>query len=335
MPTHQPTLRKLLSVSVVAASILLLVSGCAVQPVRSQVAPTTLPVWVTQPPKDDSATLWGVGEGPDLESAKRSALKDVAAKLRVSISAQLESRTTVSNQSVDRYARTRVSEDVQRTEFRNHALEKSVSSSQGFYALVRVDRQAFVADAVQKLAAAEKEISTLLSNIETAPPVERFVAQQKALPWLEKAVVSSQILVTVDTSFDCNRLQKHESTLHKAKNSANELVFEIKAGSDSQDVSQAVRGFLNDTGVRIGKGGAPLIIESSSTQDVIFGSKTVKLQVGLNVLDAKGRTLTTREFISNGSSVNDFRAARQAAIKNFGEKLRTEGPVTALGFSQN
>lgn len=335
MITNQFTFRRIVSAFYISASVLALTSGCVVPTVRSQAAPAIIPSWVMQPPKDDSASLWGVGEGADLESAKRSALKDVAAKLRVAISAQLESRTTVSNQSVDRYARTRVSEDVQRTEFRNHSVEKTAPSAQGFYALVRVDRQAFVTDSIQKLAAAEKEIASLFAGIESSPPVERFVAQQKALPWLDKAVSSSQILVTVDSGFDSNRLRKHESSLSKAKNAASELVFEIKATNDSQDVAQSVRGFLNDTGVRVGKGGAPLIIESSSSQDVIFDSKSVKLHVSLSVLDSKGRTLTTREFTTNGASVNDFKSARQAAVKHLGDQLRTEGPVAALGFGRN
>ena len=314
------------------ATGLTLLSGCVSKPVKSSPAPSTTPVWVTQPPKDDAGTLWGIGEGVDLESAKRSALKDVAAKLRVAISAQLESRTTVSNQSVDRFARTRVSEDVQRTEFRNHSLEKSAPSPQGLYALVRVDRKAFASDSVQKLTAAEKEIQNLLQGVDALPLVERFVAYQKAQAWLEKAIATGQVLATIDSGFDQSRLVKHEATLVKAKNAASELVFEIRAGNDSQDVAQTIRGFLNDSGIKIGKGGAPLIIDSASSQDDIFNSKSVKLRVTLSILDAKGRNLTTREITANGASMSDFKSARLAALKNLGERLRSEGPVRALGF---
>lgn len=294
-----------------------------------------MPVWVTEPRRDDSESLWGVGEGGDLESAKRSALKDVAAKLRVAISAQIESRIAVRNGSVDRYAQSRVSEDVQRTEFTKFTLEKSTPSAQGVYALVRVDRQAFVADTGQKLVAAEQEIDQLLSGIEATAPLERFISQQKALPWLEKAVSSSQVLSAVDPGFDGNRLRRHEAALAKARNAAGELTFDLQAPGDWQDVAQEVRGFLNATGIRVGKGGAPLVIESSFVQDVVFDSKSVKLRINMSVLDAQGRILTTREYMAYGSSVRDHRAARQAALKKLGEQLRTAGPVAALGFGSN
>lgn len=131
--------------------------------------------------------MWGIGEGADLESAKRAALKSIAAQLHVAISAQLEARVTVSGGSVDRYAKTRVAEDVQRTEFKNYTVEKSVPSKQGFYVLISVDRRAFIAEAEQKLLAAETEINQRLAGVEAKNPIERFIAQQKALPLPPKA----------------------------------------------------------------------------------------------------------------------------------------------------
>lgn len=315
------------------ASILILSVYVLTNPVQaSNSAP---PAWVIEPPVDTPDMMWGVGEGDDLDSAKRSALKDVAARLRVTISASIESRVTVSQDSVDRFSRTSMSEDVQRTEFKNFKLEKSALSGDGVYALVSVDRRAFIADTEQKLVAAEKEIADRLAGSESRSLIENFVAQQKALPWMEMAVASSQLLSAADPGFDINRLTNHQAALSKARSAAGELIFDIKADKGSLDVANAFRTFLNESGMRVGGGGAPLLIDTSIVQDTIYGSHTVQLRINLSVLDAKKRNLASKEFTTHGSSVTNYRLARQAALKSLGEKLRDAGPLVALGFSHD
>lgn len=327
---------------IVAVLQVFLVSGCvqhpikgnldSAQPSRQEVRVAALPAWVAEPPRDDAASMWGVGSGPDIDSAKRAALKNVAARLKVTVSAQLESRVTVSNQNVDKFARTRVSEDVQRTEFRNHRLERTAQSADGFYALVSVDRLAIVSDANQRLAAADREIARLLSGLDRLPPVERFINQQKALPWIEKAIAASQILLGLDTAFDGTRLRAYEVSLSRGKDAASELIFDVQANAEQQDVAQTLRGFLNQAGIRVGTGGAPLVLDVVTTQEMVFDSKTVKLKINVSVRDDRTRTISSREFSVSGSSLVDHKSAKMSALKQLGEQLRGAGLVAALGF---
>jgi hypothetical protein len=293
------------------------------------------PAWVTEPPKDNQETMWGVGEGNDLDLAKRSALKDVAARLRVAISAQVESSVTVKQDKVDRFASTRISEDVQRTEFKNYKLEKSAFVGQSYYALVSIDRRAFIADAQQRLAAAEKEIAIRLADCETGSAIEKFIARQKALPWIEKAVAVSQDLSAADSAFDISRLINHQAELSKAKSAAGELIFDIQAGKDNLDVANTLRTFLNESGMRVGSGGTSLVVDTRAAQDMIYGAHTVQLRINLSVLDSHDRNLASKEFTTLGSSMTSQQMARQAALKKLGEKLREAGPLVALGFAGN
>jgi len=294
------------------------------------------PSWFTEPPQDTLSFWWGVGEGSDLDSAKRDALKDIAGKLSVAISSQNESRVTErvteSSKSFDKYAHSRVAEDVKRTEFKNYSLEKSVQVGQEYFVLVKVDRQAFIVDAVQKLDLDEKEISAALSGSEKGNSIEKFVAQQKALPWIAEAVSASEALSAADPGFDGNKLRKYEAALAKAKD-ASGLAFRIIEKGDSRDVAVTVRNFLNESKIRIGGGGSPLVIETSTTLDSVFGSFTVQLRINISVLDAHGQNLTSKEFTVNGTSMSDYRAARQAALQELGEKLREAGLLVALGFN--
>ena len=299
---------------------------------RQAITQAQLPRWVSSPPRDDDDSLWGVGEGSDLDEAKRAALKSIASKLSVTISGQLESTITVNNDSVDRYARTKVSEEVRRTEFKNHTLEKTTPSEQGLYVLVRVDRQATVTDARQKLEAADKEITRLLANIDQIPAVERFLNQQRTIPWLEKAIGAAQMLLGLDSSFDGTRLRSYEVSLQRAKDSASEITFEVRANPENSDVIQAIRGVLNHSGVRVGEGGAPVVVEVIETQGLLFDSKTIKLKVNISVLDHKSRAIATREFFVSGASMADYKTARAAAIKQLGDQMKANGPINSFGF---
>jgi hypothetical protein len=258
----------------------------------------------------------------------------MAARLRVSISGQVESRVTESRGSVDRFARTRLIEDVQRTEFKNYRLEKSAHAGQSFYALVSVNRRVFIAEAEQRLAAAETEIAKRLSGSADGNAIEKFIALQKALPWIEKAVDSSQLLSAADSGFDTNRLVKHEAELSNAKTAAGELIFDIQAKSDSRDVANILRTFLNESGMRTGGGGTTLLVDTAAMQDTIYGAHAVQLRINLSVLDAQKRNLASKEFIAHGSSMTNHPMARQAALKKLGEQLREAGPLAALGFNR-
>ncbi|OYY92970.1 MAG: hypothetical protein B7Y41_13675 [Hydrogenophilales bacterium 28-61-23] len=296
------------------------------------------PAWVLSTPADSREWFWGVGEGPDLDTAKRAALKDIAAKLRVSISAQLESQISVDNNKVDRKARTRISEEVQKTEFNNFVVEKTAQSGNGFFALVKVDRQAFIRDIKQKLGNLDSLIQPAAAELGKKTPLEKFVALRRLQPNLEKATGHAQLLTGLEPgAASAERLSRLESLQQQAQKAATDLVFRVQAGSSDGDLAAAITAFLNENGIRTentasGRGNV-LAIASSSRSDAIYGSKLVKLKVTLSVQDDHGRAVTSRDFEVSGSSSYDYAGARQSATQKLGAALRDVGPIKGLGFT--
>jgi len=276
--------------------------------------------------------MWGVGEGNDLDTAKRSALKDVAAKLRVAISAQIESRVMVRSGSTDRYSSSHVAEQVSRTEFRNYVVDKTAQGGQGVYVLVKVDRQAFITDAEQKLSVAEKEVARLMQHTGPQNSIDKFVAQQKALPWIEKEIVAAQMLAGADAGFDVDRLRRYEDARVVAKTASEKVVFELKAKDADKDIVRRLGDYLSKYSIRVGKGGTPLLIDTVANQSEVFGSDTVQLRVHMQVLDGLGHGIASSEFVAHGSSMQDHRAARQAALADLEEQLDEAGLLATLGF---
>lgn len=311
--------------------------GCQNLLPKSKQPSSAVPAWVLATPADSREWFWGVGEGPELDTAKRAALKDIAAKLRVSISGQLESQVSVDNNKVDRQARTRISEEVQKTEFNNYVVDKTAQSANGFFVLVKVDRQAFVRDLKTKLSTLDGGIRQATAGLDNMTSLERFVALRRMQPSLDKALGYAQVLIGAEPGGDGPaRLRDYEAWQEKIRQAPTTLVFQIQARPEDDDLAAAVGAYLNESGIRTERtqnGGNQLAITSSSRSDQIYGSKMVKLQVLLSVRDDSGRAISGRDYAVSGSSTYDYRGARQIAVQKLIGAMREAGPIAGLGFA--
>jgi hypothetical protein len=320
---------------VFAFGVLTLLGGCLSLGSTRDAGPA--PAWVLNPPDDSSTDWFGVGEGTDREIARRAALKDVATKLRVSISGRIDSQVTDTNGKVDRQARSRVSEEVQKTEFRNFSVEQTAQGGKGFYVLVRVDRQAFVSDVRSKLDPLDANIEQSVAALATASPLERFIGLRRLVPALDSATGQAQLLVGAENGGAAlTRLKRYQAIQQKIEEAPAALVFQLQAKPQDADIAAAVSTFVNENGMRAdsaaGGAGNVLAVKTVSREDELYGSKVVKLNVNLNIRDDRGQSLASRDHEVSGTSRYDYKAARQNAVQALLEALREDGPLTGLGF---
>jgi hypothetical protein len=292
---------------------------------------------VLNPPEDTATEWYGVGEGADREIARRAALKDVATKLKVSISGKLESRVTDTNGKVDRQASNRVSEEVSRTEFRNFSVEKTEEGGKGFYVLVKVDRPSFLGDIRAKLDPLDAEIDRTEASLAQASALERFIGYRRLLPTLDKASAQAELLLGAENGGTGNaKLKRYAALRRSADDARTGLVFKLQAAPQDADVAAAVGTFATENGMRAETGsgsGNVLAVKVVAREGDIQGFKTVKLNVNLNVRDDKGRSVASRDHEVSGTSRMDYKAARQNAVDELLKVLREEGPLAGLGFA--
>lgn len=293
------------------------------------------PEWVLNPPKDTAKWYWGVGEGDDLETARRGALRDIAARLRVSIAGNMESQMVVHNQTVERAARTRISEVVQKTEFTNVTLEKSARAKGGIYALVKVDRVAFIRETTARFESLNRQALELTRTLDSKKPIERYLALRAALPHVENAIAAAQLLRVADPGREQAQLPRLESLQQQALAAANLLVFSLQYKAADADIAQVVTTFLNANGMRVAPAGRdtlPLSIVASAREQMLFGNRNVRLQLTLNLRDERQHNIASREYLINGNSLNTFEAARQDAMRELARVLNEAGTPAALGI---
>lgn len=310
--------------------------------VLSAATAAAAPAWMSEPPKDDAQSWYGIGEGPDLESARRSALRSVAARLRSTIAGQVRQATSVQTSggkehvSID--AQSSLVEDVVRTDFTRFEVVQSERSGQGTFALVRVDRPAFIADTRNQLQVVDKPVREAEAALATQSTLDQFLSLRRLKPQFENGLRFSLLLQGAGVDEEGRAgVRRFGGLLQAAGDLANRLTFELRAAPADADAAATLAAFLAEQGMRTSQtptpGANPLTIQTESRQDLLFGSKMVKLRVRLSVLDAQGRAASTKEFEAPGSSRNDFKAAREDALRKLLDMLRKAGPAGALGFA--
>lgn len=297
------------------------------------------PPWLLSPPADTPAHWYGVGEGPDADSARRLALRAVAARLRTAVSGSAENRIQDNDGRVSRSASVAVSEDVLKTEFSGVEVESTAPSPAGMAVLVKVDKAGFVRDTKTQLDVVAKTVAEVEGGLATQSSLEQFLALRRVGPQIDQALTLSQLLVGAGAVADGSPgITRFGGLQQRSKQIAAKMVFEVRAQPADADIAAALAGFLSEQGMRSATRKTPganvLVIATQVRQDELFGDKLMKMAVRLSVLDEQGRDVANREHQVSGASRYDFAGARQAALKKLASVLRNEGPLSALGFSQ-
>jgi hypothetical protein len=329
--------------AVMAAALVAMsgLSGCAQMPLgaalSSPASAKPVPDWMVSPPPDTPSAMYGVGEGLDVGTATRLGLRDVAAKLRVSVSGSVKSQVTESNGQVDAQASSSLMSDIQKTEFRQYTLEKSAPSPNGVYALVKVDRVAFLADTRERIQRMNRQSSQAITEAASGNALDKYLALQR----VRNLLVAQQGLFMLFKSSDLSpadlKLQSSvQQQLLDAEGAAARVSLNVNAANEDDDLRTVLLGVVADQSLKVNekKGGAPGVLDVVAPMQVSqFGQDTiVRLQVRLALKDARGVVLASRERLVTGASRTDTRMARQQAVANLRKQWQSEGLLAALGI---
>lgn len=334
-PLAPPLLRRCAGIALLFS--LLALSACnSLLPVRESVPPAP-PAWALAPPADSAEWLWGVGEGPDADSARRAALKDVAARLRTRVSASLDSQTRVDNGRVSQQIQSRVTEDVARTEFSQYTVDKTARAGNTAHALVRVDRAAFLRDARTRLEPLDRQAREARDTLDKATPLERLLSLQRLQPALTQATSLAYLLQGADPAGKAPpALALYLELQQRAARAPDDVSFHIVTNAADQDIARALTAYINEQGARVGAQAADraatLQITCEQTRETVYGNHMARLGVTLAVRDERGRAVASRQYTVSGASRLDYHRARQAAVQNLDKALRASGLAAALGL---
>lgn len=296
-----------------------------------------LPGWFTNPPPDTAEAWFAVGEGPDPETARRMALRAVAARMRSAIEGSVTSDVTDANGRVTRRDSVKVSEDVLKTEFTKVDVVNTARSSQGVMLQVRVDRPAFIRDTQAQLEVASKPVLEAEAGVQNASTLDQFLALKRVLPDIDKAANLGLLLVGAgDEAAGRQAFARFTALKQRAGALATRMVFELRAKPEDADIAKVVAASLADRGMRSADrptpGSAVMTIDSTLREVTLGNDKLVRLVVRFSVTDDQGRAVASREHQLSGASRFDHKGAREAAINTLATTLKRSSSLAPFGF---
>ena len=324
---------RIVAMAALAWSLTACVTGGGLLAVR-----TTTPDWVQKPPSDTAALFYGVGEGPDLESARRTALRDVAAKLRVSVASTVDSQVTVANDAADRFSRTRISEEVRKTTFSKHQLERSENSGGTVFALVSVDRALLASETRHRLDELARGVRQALAAARGAQGLERLRLSGQARTQAEDGNDLLSLLASASPGFErAPYARDFEAARGLYDETRQALGFRLQHRPADEDVAAVLRQALSEAGLRLqdaGAGAAPALVAIAVEphEQTIYNSVIVRLKVGLSLRNERGGVFSQKDFQVEGSSASDRVLARQAAVRKLAAQIKARGVAAAIGL---
>jgi hypothetical protein len=319
----------------------LLLSGCAQMGAMTGMgksAPSAAPPeWVISPPIDTDDAMFGVGEGLDVGTATRLALRDVASKLRVSVSGSVRNQVSEANGRVDTSASSSMLSEIQKTEFRQYSLVQSAPSPAGVFALVKVDRQAFLNDTRDRIQRMGLLTGQLLGGSANGNQLDKYVALQRARPLLASQQGLFLMFKAPDLKPDDRTRQSAlQRQLADADAAASKVVLQLTAAADDADVRGVLASMLSEQGLRVSEqaGASQGVLDVAAPMQVSkFGQDTiVRLSAKLTLKDNRGAVLGSREHLVTAASRSDARMARQQAVIKLQQDLKALGLLPALGI---
>lgn len=295
------------------------------------------PAWVLNPPADTSENFFGVGEGQDLAAAKRAALKDIAARMKVVISGTTSSQIAVRNGQVSQSAANSVTEEVDRIEFRNHVLVQSAPSSNGFLALVKVDKQQFRAETRERIGRLRKVVDASLARLQDRTLLDQYAVLTRSKPNLRSLATLLQLIGTgAQTAEERDYSQQVDEWLARADAIVTQLVVIVAHTPADAEVGRVLSSYLADNGIRLtskaAEANTTLGLSVAQRNDDIQGAKVTRLTVSLTLSDSAGQVRATYNRIAAGSSLVNHEAARTVALRVLSEDLKKDGVLKVLGL---
>lgn len=309
-----------------------LLGACAVQFPGSAV-----PGWVNNPPADTQAEFWGVGEGPDTDAATRMALRQIAARLRVSVSAVTESAVTVTQSSVYRSDQTRVQEIVRETEFTGVTVKESARHSGGVHVLVRVDRRMFVRETAARFNELFKRATHRIQGAHSDDALKSYRALREALPHAEQALLTGQLLRVVDASaVDSASMDQLSQISRLLSESASRVKVRVEHAPVDSDVASVISQWISKAGFQqvSSNSTAALTLRVESRTDAVFDTWNCRLRVSLIWSDATGGVLANQAHEAKGSSLESEKRARQNAVSRLAQAWDGVDVSIRLGLIQ-
>ena len=307
-----------------------LILGCGTAPQLKQ--QTSLPNWYIQAPQN-SAYLYGSGDGDSIQEAKNNALNQIASSLSVSISSNFkedEGYSSGSNgSSFFKNVKNNVNAEVKKIDFSDVEIVHNKLISGKYYILVRINKEKLFNSTKEKFLILDNKIKEQL-NLNSNNPYEILRNINKAIPSINQALAKANVLYALNSNFNLKAYsKKYSSYLTKKEQLLNKIT--ISVSNPNNQFSQKLIELLNEKNYKIKTNSVVDIkISTKPRFTETYGMKIARVSVNLKVIANNKIVYSANMEVKGISNANSQALAK--ASNAFKQKLSEIGIEKILGI---
>lgn len=296
------------------------------------------PSWYLNPPQNNATSLYGVGEGSDINIAKASALSFVSESLSLTVSSELKksdsSRRHNGKEDTFTSVVSSLKTEAKEMEFSEYKIIKNQQVGSKMILLVEVSREKLFNDQKAKLDLFADELKAEKISISKYPLLKQADMYKKRASKSTKLKSLALLTQTINSKFDTGKYIKQTREVKDASEDAlNKVRISITASKEAKIYIDAIKEGLNDAGIKTSSknSNTQLVLKNTFQTDSIYGFKIAKSTLTLST-KVKAKTIASKTLTLSGRSKYDYTKAKANASSLLRVKIKEEGIFSILGI---
>lgn len=313
---------------------LLFLGGCATSGVAQ------LPDWVLNPPGDTATTIYGVGEGAALRTARDDALAVIAGKLETRVTSDVLTETRLENGREESRTSNRVRTTTEALELSEYQTENSAQVARRLFVLLSIKRQALVTSILNDLGRLDSEIEARLTGTGNSSKLKRLYRLTLAKALISEALDKTLLVQSVsqNTTLKQERVAHYQSLLDERERLQQNLTLAVSWDRNTPEIGERVLTMLLELGLHAeaDKSGTPydgrIVITGIPAKREIFDEYHVQLDTVVALEDHQGTEISSARYKAAASSLSDHESAQKTANRQIAEEVQERGLWRALNM---
>ncbi len=299
-----------------------------------------VPDWALANPGRDTDQEIGIGSGPSLDMATRSALEDLASRLSIQVKSRLRDISReidgATSQNLEQIIETRVLE----TRFSGWQRTRSTLAAGIFWVEVRIDRSRLIEDALLELSELTQHVDGLLESARGSA-LRQLVALQTTSADRDRAHHLTVLLDGLESDFDRRVWDARRASWQETDRSARRaLVFAVRPDQHSREIASWLESALAAERFAIREGGCIdletvcIDVRSEVLEADVASRYVTMIRSFFAVHEPGGGLFQERDLTGRGDSSSDRHRSRRAALDDLHNRLSASHVLDQLLFPQ-
>lgn len=299
------------------------------------------PSWYLKPTQNTSLKLYGTAQGPTLESATKSALADMAAKLIVTISSTSSTEISENNYNIYEEYRQKISQNIEDITFTNYQISNSKKIKNNFFVEVSSPRDQFFNNQLDRFKILDQKINSLDQSSKNS----NIISRQNQLFAISQMLKEAQLkLALLKANNILANAQKYEDKylklIEELQRSTTNIEFFI-AKNNHKLLNNLIIKALNKENIKISqkrnksnKNQILLQVTITNSNNFIYNNFINNQIINFKNI-ANNKIIASNKITIKGSSVISEEQAKINALKLLEQRLQQDNILKIIGILPN